>query len=49
MITIKMYGNKWRIIIGDEIWQFESLEQMQTHLMEILRMKDKFGRIHENY
>ena len=45
MITIKMWGGKWRIIIGDEIWEFDNNEDFGTTLSYLLGMKDDFGRI----
>lgn len=45
MIQIKMCGEKWRIAIGDELWEFPSLKEMQSNLDTILKIKDKYGRI----
>ena len=45
MITIKMHQGKFRIEIGDEIWEFKDLKEMQENLNRILIIKDKFGRI----
>ena len=45
MITIKMYGEKWRIGIGDEVWEFENFEEMFEILRTILEMKNDYGRL----
>ena len=45
MIKVKMYEGKWQIHIGEEIWEFENLKEMQENLTKILRIKDKHGRI----
>jgi hypothetical protein len=45
MIKLLMYGNNWRIEIGDEIWEFPTLEDMKINLDKILDIKDKFGRL----
>ena len=45
MIKIKMYDKKWRIIIGDETWQFENLKELQQNLNIILMIKNKYGRL----
>lgn len=47
MIIIKMYGEKWRLIIGDEVWQFNNLAELQLNLTLILQIKNEFGRIKE--
>ena len=45
MIALKIYNEKWRIQIGDEIWEFKDLKEMKENLDKILTIKDKFGRI----
>lgn len=45
MITIKMRKEKWRIILGNEIWQFETISDFKNCLETLIIMKDKFGRI----
>jgi hypothetical protein len=45
MITIKMHQNDWRIIMGDEIWEFGQLEDMKKVLDKLLNFKDEWGRI----
>ena len=45
MIIIKMHQNNWRIQIGNEIWEFERLEEMQRNLNLILKIKDEFGKL----
>ena len=47
MIILKRYNKKWRITIGDETWQFDSLDEMQIALNSILNIKDKYGDIRE--
>jgi hypothetical protein len=44
MINIKMYEEKWQIIIGEEIWQFENLEEFKKNLETIINIKDTYGR-----
>lgn len=45
MITIKMYNEKWNIVIENEVWVFKDLKEMKENLDKILTIKDKFGRI----
>jgi hypothetical protein len=45
MITIKMREGKWRILLGDEIWQFENINDFKNCLETLIILKDKFGRI----
>jgi len=45
MISIKMYQDKWQIIIGDEVWQFEGLAELENNLHTLLSMKNEYGRI----
>lgn len=45
MIAIKMHEGLWRIIIGDEIWEFKTLAIMNVALQKVLMIKDSFGRI----
>jgi succinate dehydrogenase/fumarate reductase flavoprotein subunit len=49
MITIKMYEDEWRIIIGDEVWNFRTLELMKQNLNSILEIKDNYGRINNSW
>jgi hypothetical protein len=44
MIKIIMFDNNWRIIIGDEIWEFEDLKEMEVALISILNIKNNYGR-----
>ena len=48
MINLKMHEEKWRIIIGDEIWQFDNLAEMKKNLILILDIKNKYGNIIKN-
>lgn len=45
MIGIRMFGDEWRISIGDETWEFPDLKTMQKNLETLLEMKDKYGRL----
>ena len=45
MIILKMYCNKWQIHIGDEIWQFDTVDEMQGVLRYLISIKDKYGKI----
>ena len=45
MINLRMYGEKWQIIIGDEIWQFNSAEEFKEILSIIIDLKDKYGKV----
>jgi len=48
MIKIIMFEDKWRITIGDmdkEVWEFDSLKEMQSVLDTMLKLKDKYGRL----
>lgn len=47
MITIKMHNGKWRIIIGDEIWEFEDMIEMDKILNMLITFKDEYGRIED--
>jgi hypothetical protein len=47
MITIKMHQGKWRIIIGDEVWEFPDKRSCLDTLEDIAEFKDTFGRIKE--
>jgi len=46
-IIIKMYQNKWQIKIGEEIWQFKTLKELEENLKTILKIKDMYGRLYE--
>jgi hypothetical protein len=44
-ITITQRGEKWRMRIQDEVWEFENKETFEKHLKEVLDLKEKHGRI----
>ena len=48
MITIKMHQGKWRIIIGDEVWEFADKDSFDSVLAHLIEFKDKFGRINKS-
>ena len=48
MITIKMHQGKWRIIIGDEVWEFSNKQSCIDCLEDLMEFKDKFGRINKS-
>lgn len=48
MISIYMYDGKWRLKIGDEIWEFGSASEMQEVLKDVIGFKDRYGRIEDN-
>ena len=39
-----MYDNKWRIQIGDEVWEFDTFDQFKETLIEILLIKQTYGQ-----
>jgi len=45
MIKIIMFEGKWRIIIEDEKFEFETREDLDKILKGLLDIKDKFGRL----
>lgn len=45
MITIIMYNEKWRIIFGEEILEFENVDIFKEVLEKLINIKDKYGRI----
>jgi hypothetical protein len=44
MINIKIRNEKWRVEIN-ETWEFETRARLQEILLELLRLKDNFGKI----
>ncbi len=44
-ITIKQHGEKWRIAIESEEWEFDSRKSLDDNLKKILDIKEKNGRI----
>ena len=45
MISIKMYKERWQILIGDEVWSFEYLVDMKHTLNILLEIKEKHGKL----
>jgi len=45
MIKIKMYKEKWRILLGNEIWEFNTKKEFEDCLKILVNLKDKFGKI----
>ena len=45
MIKIKMHDDDWRIVIGDEVWEFECMNDFIEVLETLITIKDKFGRL----
>ena len=45
MIGIKQNGEKWNMIIKEEQWQFETREQMEDILKNLLDMKETHGKL----
>jgi hypothetical protein len=44
MISFKYYNNKWQIHIGDEIWEFDTIDKFKITLWQLIDMKDKYGK-----
>ena len=44
-INIKQEGNKWKLGISEEVWQFDSRAEMEKCLKTLLDIKEKKGRI----
>ena len=44
-ITIKDRGDKWRVVIQQEEWEFDKRKTLDENLKKILDMKEKDGRI----
>ena len=49
MITIKMHQKKWRILLGNEIWQFENIDQFAEVLEALLIIKEKYGKLEREW
>jgi hypothetical protein len=45
MISIKMFQGKFRILVGEEVWEFENVKDMKFVLETLIDLKDKYGRI----
>ena len=43
-IKITQYGEKWRIGIEHEVWEFDDRKDFDENLKTILDIKDKKGR-----
>jgi len=44
-IKIRQYGQKWRIELIDEDWEFDSRADMEKGLKTLLDLKQKKGQI----
>jgi hypothetical protein len=40
-----MFDEKWRLLISDETWEFENLEELKRVLLNILDYKNKYGQL----
>ena len=49
MIAIRLKGNKYRLEISGEEWEFDSREEMQRRLTYLLDLKETNGKINKNY
>lgn len=47
MIKIRMYQEKWRIEIENEVLEFKTKAEFKGFLDKILEIKEKYGRIIE--
>lgn len=45
MIQLMMLSGKWRIQIGEEIWEFSNKEDFKTTLDQLIELKDTYGRV----
>lgn len=48
MISQKMFDEKWRLLITEETWEFESLDELKRVLSVILDYKNKYGQLKKN-
>jgi len=48
MIIIKQHQQKWRIILGDEVWEFQTKKEFEESLKKLIDMKSKYGNL-KNY
>jgi len=47
MIKIKQHQQKWRIEIGDEIWEFPTRKEFEDFLKKLIDMKEKYGHLQD--
>jgi len=47
MISIKMRGDKWRVEILNEEWEFDNIEIMKSYLNNLLEVKRFYGNINK--
>lgn len=45
MIIIKQRGEKWRLKIENEEWEFDNLKCMKDYLGVILKIKETYGDV----
>ena len=44
-IKISQAGEKWRLAIIEEEWEFPSREKMEEELRRLLNMKETYGKV----
>lgn len=44
-IKIKLHQGNWRLIIGDEEWQFLNRKELDIVLKTLLDYKEKYGKL----
>jgi hypothetical protein len=49
MIEIKQIGEKWRIAIKNEEWEFDSLNSLENTLKQILNLKNTYGKLSDRF
>ena len=47
MIQIRMRGDKWRLNIENEEWEFDNLDIMKSYLNNMIEGKRMFGNINK--
>lgn len=45
MIKIFMRNEKWRIKIGDEVWEFKDLKELEKILKKLIKFKEDYGKL----
>lgn len=45
MIQIKLYQENWRMVIDDEVWEFETEEDLIKCQKEVMKLKMLFGKL----
>lgn len=45
MIEVKMFESKWRIGIVNELFEFQSEQEMKETLDKLIEFKSKFGKL----